>query len=122
MAQLKWKLSALWAMLEVTFGTDPDTDGSDYKFLKSAFDMAFVPMVDIIEQSGLTNSLTRQKHVLGAKAGTLTFKLDVKGSGTPATDEVSSVAPEASDILEALFGSKTVGVGSAITGDRKSVV
>lgn len=113
MAQLKWKLSRLYAALETTFGTDPDTDGSDYKFLKALPDMAFTPGIDVVERPGLINDLTRLPHVMGAKGGTLQFKLEVKGSGTPGTG--LCVAAEADPILEALFGTVTRGTGSTIS-------
>jgi hypothetical protein len=114
MAQKKWKLSALWAMLEAAFSVDPDSDGSDYKFMKAAFDMSFTPAMDIIPQDGLMNSMTRAPHQMGAKGGALTFKLDVKGSGTVATDEVAAIAAEADIILQSVFGSVTRGTGSRI--------
>lgn len=112
MAQLKWKLSALFIKDEASFGVDPDATGAGYKHLKSAFDMAFTPAQDVHEQSGLTNSMTRQAHVMGTKSGSLTFKLDLKGSGTVTTDEVSAVKAEADMVLFALFGNRTHGVGS----------
>lgn len=114
MAQKKWKLSRLYAALETTFGTDPDSDGSDYKFLKALPDMTFQPQVDVVERPGLMNDLTRLPHVMGAKAGQLNFKLEVKGSGTPGTG--LCVAAEADPILEALFGTVSHGTGSTING------
>jgi hypothetical protein len=112
MSQLKWKLSALWAMLESSFGVEPSSNGSSYKFMKTAFDMAFTPTQEVIEMSGLTNSMTRQAQQMGAKGGTLTFKLDVKGSGTPAVSATAAIASEEDIILQMLFGSVTRGTGA----------
>lgn len=109
----KWKLSRLYAALETTFATDPDGTGALYKFLKTQPDLAFQPQVDVVERPGLINDMVRLPHVMGAKSGTLSFKLEVKGSGTPGTG--LCVAAEAQDILEALFGSRQNGTGSTIT-------
>lgn len=110
----KWKISALWGMQEVTFSTDPDSDGSDYKFLKVAGDITFQPNADVLERPGQTNDLVRQEHVVGAKGGTLSFPLEMKASGTPAVDATPAIAAEASQILEAVLGSVTRGTGTTV--------
>lgn len=114
MAAKKWKLSRLYGKTETTFGTDPDTDGSDYTFLKTVGDVTFEPLIDAVERPGQVNDLTRQPHVMGQKGGTLSFKLELKGSGT-AADGIASVAAEADPILESAFGTVTRGTGSTIT-------
>lgn len=114
MAQLKWKLAALYGMQETTFALEPSSNGSLYKHLKAAYDMTFTPMQDVVERSGLTNQMTRQPHVMGGKAGTIAFKLEVKGSGTAAVSTVAAIAAEADALLQTLFGSVTRGTGSLV--------
>lgn len=114
MAALKWKLSRLYARCEVTFGTDPDSDGSDYTFIKTVGDVEFEPSQDVVERPGQVNDLSRQPHVIGQKSGKISFKMEVKGSGT-AADGIPSVAAEADPILEAAFGTVARGTGSTIT-------
>lgn len=124
MSQLKWKLAALYCKDEATFATDPSANGSAYKHLKTAYDMTFTPSQDVVERSGLTNQMTRQAHVMGAKAGTVAFKLEVKGSGTAAVSTVAAIAAEADLILQAIFGTVTRGTGSLVVfaGSTASVV
>lgn len=114
MAAKRFKLAALWGMAEAAFATDPDTDGSDYKHLKAMSDMVFEPSMDVIERDGLVNDLVRQAHVMGAKGGSLTFKLELKGSGTEAADNTPSVAGEADAVLGTLFGTTTRQTGSIV--------
>jgi hypothetical protein len=116
------KLSALFQMPEVTFATDPDSDGSDYKHIKAHPDMTFTPMQTVIDRPGLTNDLARQKHVMGAKGGTLNFKLEVKGSGTPAATGTPAIAPEADALLTAIMGTVTRGTGTTIASTSTTTV
>lgn len=110
-----WKLSKLFGMHEATFGTDPDADGSDYKHLKCLPDMTFQPTQDVIEREGLVGDLVTQKHVLGPQGGKLSFKLELKGSGTAAGSAVAAIASEASAVMEAAWGSVTRGTGALTT-------
>lgn len=112
----KWKIQALWGMHEVTFATDPDSDGSDYKFLKVAGEVVFTPSAEVLPRPGQTNDLVQQEHVIGAKGGTLSFPLEMKGSGTPAASAVAAIASESSPVLEAMLGSVTRGTGTTCTG------
>lgn len=112
----KWKIAALWGMQEVTFATDPDADGSDYKHLKVAGDITFQPNADVLERPGQTNDLVQQDHVIGAQGGTLSFPLELKASGTPAVSAVPAIPSESGPILEAVLGSKTIGTGTTCTG------
>lgn len=114
MAAKKWKLSRLYGKTETTFGTDPSSNGALYTYLKTVGDMTFEPAVDVVERPGRLDDLTRLPHVMGQKGGTLSFKLELKGSGT-AADAIASVAAEADPILESAFGTVTRGTGSAIT-------
>lgn len=119
----KMKIAALWGMHEVTFGTDPDTDGSDYKFMKIAGEASFLPQAEVQPRPGLTNALVQQDHVVGAKGGTLSFALEMKASGTPAVSATAAIASESSPILEGYFGSVTRGTGTtaaALSGDGSS--
>lgn len=123
MAAKKWKIAAVWVMPEVTFGTDPDSDGSDYKHIKVLPDAAFQPMADFIEREGLAYSLTKQDAVIGAKGGTLTFKVEMKGSGTAAGSATVATAAEASALLESVLGTVSRGTGDATTtGSTSSVL
>ncbi len=112
----KFKLAALWACPEVTFNTDPDADGSDYKFLKVAGEIAFQPAADVLPRPGQTNDLVVQEHVIGAKGGTISFPLEMKGSGTPAASAVVAIASESSPILLAAMGQVLRGTGTTCTG------
>ncbi len=120
MAQKKWGIAALYGMHETTYLTDPDADGSDYKHL-FARELSFQPEAEVIERPGFVNDLTRQPHIIGAKGGKLSFKLEMKASGTPAGSAVAAIPSEASPILESYFGTvvrgtgTTVGVGSTTT-------
>lgn len=107
----KWKLAMLFALQESVFNTDPDATGATYKFLKDTGGATFQPTADIIERPGLTGNLTRQPHVIGAKGGKLSFKLEMKASGTPASG-TPAVASESSPLLEACLGTVVRGTGS----------
>lgn len=122
MAQNKWKLSKLYGMAEATFGTEPSASGALYKHLMALHDMAFQPMVDIIAREGMNADLTRQPHVMGGKAGTLSFKLYMKASGTPAVAAVAAIAPEADAVLTHLFGTVTRGTGNVIQAASTTLV
>lgn len=123
MAAKKMKLSALWGMKEGTFATDPDTDGSDYKFLKSS-EMSFTPEKEVIELAALVADITRLPHVMGAKGGKLSFKLELKGSGTAAIIATPAIAPESDAILETALGTVARGTGSTVVaaGSTTTVV
>lgn len=108
----RFKLAALFADIESVFATDPDATGAAYKHIKAMEDMSFQPMQDVVERNGLVYDLVRQKHIMGAKGGSLAFKLEMKGSGTVAADGVASVAAEADAILGTLFGTTTRNTGS----------
>lgn len=110
----KWKIQGLWGMPETTFETDPDSDGSDYKFLKVEGDVTFQPMADVLPRDGQTNDLTTQDHVIGAKSGTLSFTLDLKASGTPAGSATAAIDSEAGPLLKAALGSQTLGTGTTV--------
>lgn len=107
----KWMLNALYGKKEAAFATDPDATGALYRFLKTT-EMTFQPEVDVIERPGMVNDLVRLPHAMGARGGKLAFKLEVKGSGTPAS--AVAVAPEADEILETALGTVTRGTGSTI--------
>lgn len=121
MAAKKWKLASLHVKLESSFATDPDADGSDYLFLKTLPDMTFQPSKDVIERPGNTFDLVRQAHKMGAKSGTLSFKTELKGSGTVAADGVAAIAAESDQILQALFGTVTRGTGSIVVSAGSTV-
>lgn len=112
MSQLKWQLSALYAAQEAAFLTDPSASGAGYQHLKTLPDMTFTPMMDVVERPGQHNSFNRVAHVMGAKAGTLTFKTELKGSGTPASSAVAAIAAESDVLLQNYFGTVTRGTGS----------
>lgn len=108
----KWNFGALFVCQESTFNVDPDADGSDYKHVKAAADAAFAPSVAVVERDGLLESMARLAHVMGPKGGTLSFRLEMKGSGTPATSTATEA--EAHEILEAVLGAPVVGVGTTV--------
>lgn len=123
MSQSKWKLNKLYGMLETTFGVDPSASGSLFLPLLCVEDMTFQPSVDVIERQAAVNDMARQPHVMGAKKGTLAFKLYLKASGTPATTATAAIAAEADPILQAAFGTVTRGSGSlVIAGSSTAVV
>lgn len=122
MAAKKFKLSALFGMLEATFATDPSASGALYKHL-FVRDATWEPKQDIIERPGLVADLVRQAHAMGAKAGTISFKMELKGSGTAAASAVVAIAAEADPILQSLFGTVTRGTGDLIqAGSTTSVL
>lgn len=114
MAAKQMKLTRMYAALEASFGVDPDATGALYKFLKVLGDVAWQPTADIVERPGMVNDIVRLPHVIAQKGGSLSFKLELKGSGTPAAG-VASIAAEADVILQALFGNVVRGTGSSIT-------
>lgn len=116
MAQNKWLLAATYAKKESSFGTDPSASGSAMTFIKTLIDASFEPMYDVIERDGLTSDLVRLPHVIGAKRGKLTFKTEVKGSGTAAASAVAAIAGESDEMLQCAFGTVTRGTGTTVTG------
>lgn len=118
----KWKLSSLFGALEGSFGVDPDADGSDYKFLPTLADMTFTPMADVIEREAQVHDFARQPHVIGGKKGTLSFKVYMVGSGTPAGDAVAAIAGVPDILLQALLGSVTRGTGDLIEAGSTTTV
>lgn len=123
MSAKKWKLSGLYASLESAFATDPSASGAAYKFIKCVSDLAFEPSYEIVERPGLIQDLSRQAHIIGAKNGTVTFKLEVKGSGTPASSAVVAIAAESDPILQAIFGTVARGTGDLVqAGSTASVL
>jgi hypothetical protein len=119
----KFLIQQLYAMHEVSYATDPDADGSDYKFIKTVEPASFTPAVEVIERPGMTGDLVRQEHVLGAKGGQLTFKVEMKGAGTPASDNTASIASESSPFIEAACGTVFRGTGSIVAaGSTASVI
>lgn len=112
MAAKKWNIARLYAVHETVFLTDPDATGAAYKHIKTLPDMVFTPEVEVIERPGHTGDLVRQEHVLGSKGGKLSFKIEMKASGTPAA--TVAIASESSPFLEAHLGSVVRGTGTTI--------
>ncbi len=110
----KMKLAGLYAMHETVFATEPDADGSDYKFIKATEISPFSPSADVIERPGMVRDLVRQPHVLGPKGGSFSFKTELKASGTAAADAVAAIASESSPFLESVLGSVTRGTGTTV--------
>jgi hypothetical protein len=107
-------LKALYVAAEVTPGTDPSADGAGYSPLY-AQDIAFAPTQDAIERPLQRPSLTKLGPVAGAKGGTVTFKLEVRGSGDSNVQAGDDASPgEADLLLEAVFGTKRVGKACAV--------
>lgn len=122
MAAKKWNISALWAMHEASYKTDPDADGSDYKHIKT-IGPTFQPTADVLERPGQINDLVRQDHVIGVKGGKISFKMEMKASGTAAGSATAAIASESSPILESVFGSVTRGTGRlTTTGSTTSAI
>lgn len=107
-------------MLESAFATEPDSDGSDYKWIKVLPDSTWQPTMDVIARPALINDMTRLPHVMGAKGGAVTLKIEVKGSGTAATDNVAAIAAEMDPFLQALFGTVVRGTGDTIQGSAST--
>lgn len=119
----KFKLSKLYVAPESSFGTEPDADGSDYKFLKAVEITPFIPSAEVIERPGMTGDLVRQAHVVGPKGGTFSFKLELKGSGTAAGAATLAIASEASPILLSCLGGVTRGTGATVgSGSTTTVI
>lgn len=118
----RWNINTLYAAQETTFATDPDADGSDYKFLKTVGDVAVDLDNEVIERPGNTGTLTRQPAVAGVKGGKVAFKLELKASGTPAASGVAATASEASPLLEAALGSVFRGTGDTTQAGSTSTV
>jgi len=107
-----WKLNQLFGMKETTFATDPSANGALFKKL-FAREVVFQPGAEIIEREGDTGSFSRQSHIVGVRGGTLTFKLELKGSGEASFD-ADSEPSEAHDILRCLLGGFEVGQGGTV--------
>lgn len=115
MAAKKFKIAKVYVMPEAAFLTDPDATGAGYKHLKVLPDASWMPTADIIERPGLTNDLVSQQHVVGAKGGTLAFKMELKASGTPAASTIAAIAAEADQILKNGLGTVVRGTGAVTT-------
>src|SRR4029079_6941396 len=111
MAAKKFGIQQLWVKDETTFVTDPDNTGALYKFVKTVGDAVWQVEAEVVERPGMTGTLTRQPHVIGPKGGKLSFKVEMKGSGTPAVDNVPAIASESSLFLESCIGSVFRGTG-----------
>lgn len=110
----KWNLSKLYVAPEVSFGTEPSADGSGYTFQKTLPDISFQPMAEVIERPGQTGDFVRQQHVIGPKGGTLSFKIEIKASGTPAGSAVVAIAAESSILLQNILGTVVRGTGTTV--------
>jgi hypothetical protein len=110
-----WNLATLFAIQEAAFGVDPSATGSTMKHLKALPDMTFQPSIDVIERPGLVGDLVTQDHVMGPQGGKLAFKIELKASGVPAGSAIAATASEASDLMEAAFGTVLRGTGAVLT-------
>lgn len=111
MAAKRFQVHSLFGAVESTFNVDPDPDGSDYKWLRASNDATWSPTRNVIERDLQTN-MTRLPHLMGHKTGQLTFKLDLKGSGTPGT--AATIPSEAAPLLTAAFGTPDTGTGTTV--------
>lgn len=114
MAALKWKISQLHAAHESSYGVDPSSNGSGYQFIKMLPDATWQPTADIVDRQGQINDLSRVPHEVGAKGGTLNFKMELKASGTPAASATAAIAAESSLVLEAALGTVARGTGTTV--------
>jgi hypothetical protein len=110
-----WNLAVLFQQQEASFGIDPAATGSTMKHVKALPDMTFQPSIEVIERMGLVGDLVTQDHVMGPQGGKLAFKLELKASGTPAASAVAAIASEASDLMEAAWGTVLRGTGALTT-------
>lgn len=117
----KWMLAAIYAKKETTFGVEPSASGAAYLFLKALEDATFEPTYDVIERNGLVNDLARQPHGVGAKAGKISFKTEVKGSGTPAALAVTAIAGECDELLQCALGTVARGTGTTVVAAGSTV-
>src|SRR5687768_8761798 len=103
MAGVKYTLGSASVATETTWGAAPSAGGALYSFLKTE-EPTWQPTADVNERAGFTTDLTRQAHTMGVKGGTLSFKTEIKASGTPAGDSTSAIASESSPLLESVLG------------------
>lgn len=109
----KYNLYALYLALEPAFKTDPDATGAAYKFVKSS-NLSFQPMATVVAREGQTNDFTRQPHVMAGKGGTLSGRIELKASGTPAGSAIAAIPAEADVLLQSALGVVARGTGSSV--------
>ena len=122
MAAKNWILSRVYAALESVFGTDPDSTGAAYKFLKVLPDSTWQPTMDVIPRPALINDMTRLPHVMGSKSGKLSLKVELKGSATAASNGVAAIAAEADGLLQAIMGTVVRGTGDLVQAGSTTTV
>jgi hypothetical protein len=116
-----FNLKQLWVAQEATFSTDPSADGSGYTALH-AQDIAFAPSQLHIDRPLQNHKLTKLPGVIGAKGGTLTFKMEVRGTGTAAGNSTVANGGELHLLLSSSCGSVTAGIGTTCSAGWTSTV
>lgn len=112
MAAYKFEKGSFFVLQESSFGVDPDATGATYKHIKASVDAAYAPKQTVVERAGFIETMNRIPHVMGAQGGTVSFKTEVKGSGTAATSTATDA--ESHELLEAFLGTATQGVGTTV--------
>lgn len=110
MATLLSRQAVVAAKVEVTEGTEESLAAGDAVLV---YDVSFTPDVSTFERTPARSTLSKLPSVRGTKLGTLTFRTEIKGSGSVGT------APEWDEYLQACGFAKatvsTIAIG-AITG------
>lgn len=109
------KLDALYFAVESSFATDPSANGSGYAFVH-AQDITVKLERKVIERPLQNNTITRNTHTMGGYKSTLTFKTEMRGTGTAAASTVAAIDGEVGKLLKAVFGTQDKDTGSLVSG------
>ena len=101
------KRAVIAVKLEGTEGTAETLAAADADVL--AFEPSFAPTITMYERSELTDSLSPFAQVAGSKMATITFSVNLRGSGAAGT------APKIGKLLKACGFGETVVVSTSVT-------
>src|SRR5687768_10419791 len=105
------KIRSLYIATQATWDTDPDSDGSDYRFVHAR---DFSPAPDYgepIRRELQDDTVDSAGIIPGAEGGTFSFKTELRGPGTAAAATVAAIHGEMGLSLLAIFGSVNLGTG-----------
>jgi hypothetical protein len=113
------KIRGVFKATETTFATDPDLDGSSYRFVHAADIQPAPDFGEAIERTVQDNQAEHAGIVVGAQGGTFSHKSEVKGPGSAAVaaSTIAASRGEEGKSLKAILGSERLGTGTTfLTG------
>jgi len=109
------RIKSLYVATQSTWATDPDADGSDYRFVHAR---DFSPAPDFgepIERELQDDTFDSSGIIPGAEGGAFSFKTELRGSGTAAASTVAAIHGEMGLSLLAQFGAVNLGTGTTFS-------